>query len=393
MLQSFIQSAVLLASLSNAFTLPYVAPPLDVMDAEGFPAQPSPLLASVPNGGAVDRTGWVYKSDSAQANHGIYNTMDGNSNTYWHSMYSPTLHYLPHTITIDTKAVRNIDGITYRPRQDGSKNGNIGQHKIYTSTDGTNWGNPIAYGTWFDDQTSKSAMWETKPARYVMIQAITEAGNRGQWSSASEFYVYVAGSYTAPVKGLGSWGPTINFPLVPCAAAVEPDTGNVLTWSSYTSATFSNGPGGKTLTSVYNFNSKVVSDRLVTNTQHDMFCPGISFSATGIVVITGGNSAPKTSLYNGGADSWAPGSNMYTGRGYQSQVTMGNGNIFTIGGSWSGGQGGKNGEYYIPRTNTWVRSPNALVSRMLTGDARKSGLVTGLKFSSTNLFHRRRFPC
>lgn len=368
MMQSFVASALLLTSFSYAITIPFVPPPIDVLTAEGLPAQAYPLLASFPNGGAVDRTGFVYTADSAQSGNGIYNTMDGDSKTIWHTMYSPTLAQLPHTITIDTKQLRNIDGITYRPRQDGSSNGNIGQHKIYSSTDGVNWGDPVAYGTWFDDATEKTAAWETKPARYIMIKAITEAGNRGPWSSAAEFYIYTASTYTAPVNGLGAWGPTINFPLVPVAAAVMPDSGNVLTWSSYTSASFTGSPGGKTLTSVWNYNSKIVSQRVVTNTQHDMFCPGISFTVTGTVVITGGNDNLKTSIYNGGADSWTPGSNMYQGRGYQSQVTMGDGKIFTIGGSWSGGQGGKNGEYYVPGTNTWFKLPGATVAQMLTAD-------------------------
>jgi galactose oxidase len=168
MFQFFITSTLLAATVT-AFTLPYSPPPADVLDAEGFPAQPFPLLASNPNGGAPDRTNWVYTADSAQDGHPITLAKDGDSSTYFHSMYTPTLHYLPHTITIDTLTTQYIDGITYRPRQDGSPNGNIGQHKIYVSTDGVNYGSPVAFGTWYDDQTEKSAMWETTPARYVQL--------------------------------------------------------------------------------------------------------------------------------------------------------------------------------------------------------------------------------
>jgi galactose oxidase len=305
MLRSILASAVLLSSAVTALDLPYVPVPQEIYEAEGVtPPSDTALLAAVPSGGAFDRTGWVYTADSEQAGQGRYNAMDGNSNTIWHSMYSPTIHYLPHTMTIDMKVQKYVDGITYRPRQDNIKNGNIGQHKIYTSTDCVNFGNPVAYGTWFDDQTSKSAAFEVHPARCVRIVAVTEAGNRGPWSSASEFFVYGQGTYTKPNPALGLWGPTINFPLVPTAAAVEPDSGNFMTWSSYTSATFSGGPGGKTLTSIWNPTTKLVSERLVTNTQHDMFCPGISFDTTGRVFITGGNSAAKTSIYIGGSDTW-----------------------------------------------------------------------------------------
>ena len=33
-------------------------------------------------------------------------------------------------------------------------------------------------------------------------------------------------------------------------------------------------------------------------------------------------------------------------RGYHSMVTLSNGSVFTIGGSWSGGAGNKHGEIY-----------------------------------------------
>lgn len=78
-------------------------------------------------------------------------------------------------------------------RQDGNPaNGNIGRHNVFVSTDGTNFGSPLAFGTWLDDPTLKTAAFETVPARYIRIQAITEAGNRGPWTSAADINVYAA---------------------------------------------------------------------------------------------------------------------------------------------------------------------------------------------------------
>jgi galactose oxidase len=54
-------------------------------------------------------------------------------------------------------------------------------------------------------------------------------------------------------------------------------------------------------------------------------------------------------------------------RGYQSTVTLSDGRIFNLGGSWSGGQGGKNGEVYTDGAGWAVRS-GALVAPMLTAD-------------------------
>ena len=66
-------------------------------------------------------------------------------------------------------------------------------------------------------------------ARYVRLTATTEAGNRGPWSSAAEI------NLLGP--SLGSWGPTINFPLVPAAAALLPGN-RMLTWSAYSPTSF-----------------------------------------------------------------------------------------------------------------------------------------------------------
>ena len=56
-------------------------------------------------------------------------------------------------------------------------------------------------------------------------------------------------------------------------------------------------------------------------------------------------------------------------RGYQAQATTSQGNIFIIGASWSGGQGGKNGELYNVGANTNALLTGAPVAPILTGDA------------------------
>ena len=139
MARSLFSAAILFGICVNAMTLPYNAPDDKAMELEGVTDDdPTVLLAAAPAGGAFPQKGWVITVDSEQANLGKYNVMDGNNKTYWHSQYSPTLANLPHTLTIDMKELKYVDGITYTPRQDGSKNGNIGQHSVYTSTDGVN---------------------------------------------------------------------------------------------------------------------------------------------------------------------------------------------------------------------------------------------------------------
>jgi galactose oxidase len=371
---SLVLAASIFVTQTVALTLSYEPPPADVLAAEGVTTNSTTVpdgftnFAASVNGASISRTGWQITVDSEQAGNGRYNVMDGNPNTFWHSEYSPIKVALPHTITIDMKKSYNVDGLTYLPRQDGNSNGNIGQHQISTSTDGVNFV-IVAFGTFYDDATTKTASWETLPARYVRIHAITEAGNRGPWTSAAEINVYQASSYSPPPKGLGKWGPTINFPIVPVSASLEQHTWSVLTWSSYNDATFTGDSGGQTWTATYNPYTQSVSDRLVVNTQHDMFCPGLSLDFNGRSVVTGGNNAQKTSIYDPSADVWIAAPNMKIPRGYQASCTISDGRIFTIGGSWSGGNGGKNGEIYNPATNAWSLLPGCLVAPMLTNDA------------------------
>ena len=59
---------------------------------------------------------------------------------------------------------------------------------------------------------------------------------------------------------------------------------------------------------------------------------------------------------------------MQIARGYQTSTICSDGRIFTIGGSWNGPVGGKNGEIYNGVANTWTKLPGCPVAPMLTND-------------------------
>ena len=315
----------------------------------------------------IDRAGWTVIADSSQAGNAATNILDGATNTFWHSEYKPDLKPLPHSITIDMKQIFQVNSLTYLPRQDGSRNGNIGRHTIQLSTDGQNFGPPVAIGTYLDDSVLKTTIFSTAAARYVKLTALTEAGGRGPWTTAAEINVFSSTNPTPPPAGVGQWSPTIDIPLVPVSAGLQHDTGKLLLWSSYAPNTF--GKGGLTQTATYDPTSGVVSQRTVTNTGHDMFCEGLSADFVGRFIITGGSNAPKTSIYRPSADAFDVAADMKTPRGYQAQTTLSDGRIFTIGGSWSGGVGNKNGEVYDTNANTWTSLPGCPVAPMLTNDA------------------------
>ena len=126
--------------------------------------------------------------------------------------------------------------------------------------------------------------------------------------SIAEVNVYEGNDLPPSPATAGSWGLTIDFPLVPVSAAIEWSSGQLLVWSSYSPGDFTNGPSGhQTVTAVYDPATQLVSSRTITNVGHDMFCEGLSMDADGRIVAVGGNSDFGTSIYDSTSDSWSSG--------------------------------------------------------------------------------------
>ncbi|WP_202874872.1 phosphocholine-specific phospholipase C [Kribbella albertanoniae] len=128
----------------------------------------------------------VRSFDSQESGNPATAVVDGNASTYWHSRWSEPAAPLPHEIQLDLGSARTVTGLTYLPRQDGSANGRIGQYELYLSTDGTNWGSAHATGRFADTAAAKTIRCWPSTARYLRLRALSEAGNRGPWSSAAE---------------------------------------------------------------------------------------------------------------------------------------------------------------------------------------------------------------
>ncbi|TVY14213.1 Galactose oxidase [Lachnellula arida] len=300
--------------------------------------------------------------DSFQVGNEGAKAIDDNTTTFWHTEYSPSLAALPHSAVIDLTQSQLLNGFSYLPRQDGNKNGNIGQYTIELSPDNSTW-TLVANDTFIDDDSPKQSGFANTQARYVRVTAHTEAGNRGSWTSAAEFGVNIAPTSTVN----GQWGPVIAFPIVFAAAVVLHDTGKIVTFASYKINAF--GGSGNTYTATYDPATGLVTERNVVATDHDMFCPGMSIDANGRAVVTGGDDASKTTIYDPSSDSWIIGATMQISRGYQASTTLSDARIFTIGGSWSGGRGGKNGEIYNATSNAWSLLSGCPVAPMLTADS------------------------
>lgn len=192
------------------------------------------VTAQFPWATAINRTGWAVTADSFQTGNEAAKAIDGNASTFWHTAYSPTIAPLPHYIQVDMKKRYVVNGISYQPRQDGGSNGNIGQHTVTLSNDGTTWSSPVQFGVYLNDRTTKSTFFSNATARYVRITAQTEAqGANNPWSSLAELNVYSpnvnldASTFTPPPTSLGRWDSTVVLPIVAAAGALSAQ-GNVV---------------------------------------------------------------------------------------------------------------------------------------------------------------------
>ena len=170
---------------------------------------------------------------------------------------------------------------------------------------------------------------------------------------------------------VGEWSSPIQFGIVPVAVANLPD-GRLLTWSSQFRNTFIEDGDGATFSQYFspflnNGSGGIDGPEFTINTDHDMFCPGINNLPDGRILSAGGTSSERTSIFDPLTGVWSVASDMNIPRGYQGNVTMSDGNVFTVGGSWNDynsnnpdnplRNGGKDAEIWSP-TSGWVKLGN-----------------------------------
>ncbi|KAJ9489215.1 hypothetical protein VN97_g4066 [Penicillium thymicola] len=313
-------------------------------------------------GHRIPRQDWTLTCSSSAPDFPCKHAIDGKSDTAWHSDPSDK----GHTFIVDLGAWYQVGAVVVLPPTDTDTEGLITQHKIWVSEDHETWTGPVAYGMWPITNRQRMSAFEPSSTRYLRIT--TDSDKENPWIGIAELNIYGT-LYTIPRDpALGVWGPTLDFPIVPVSGAQE-GSGMLALWSSWADDLFHSTPGGKTVMTRWNPSTGEVTKRTVTNTHHDMFCPGISYDGTGMMVVTGGNDASETSLYDSANDQWIRASEMQLRRGYQASTTLSDGRVFIIGGSWAGGSNvEKDGEVYDPATRSWTMLPDAKVHNMLTED-------------------------
>ena len=181
------------------------------------------------------RSGWTLKFVDSEdaADYPAVDAFDGNPDTFWHTRWRSGATPPPHEIQIDLGKPCSLHGFRYLPRQDGFKVGNIGQYEFYTSLDGTNWGEPVATGTFANNTSEKEVLFATTTARYVRLRSLAEANGDMHTAVAELDLLGTAVPNHAPVAASQS-AETSEETALPITLAGSDEDNDALTFSIIT---------------------------------------------------------------------------------------------------------------------------------------------------------------
>jgi hypothetical protein len=146
-------------------------------------------LDSVPSSGKIGNVASI-KADSEQVGFEAENAIDGDQDTFWHTSWDEDpMPGFPHDLVVQFKTTETLTGFTALPRQDGNHNGWIKEFAFYTSSDGTNWGEPVVKGVFPKNAKLKTINFPTPAtAKFVKLVALSGYAD-GPWASLAEFNV------------------------------------------------------------------------------------------------------------------------------------------------------------------------------------------------------------
>lgn len=126
---------------------------------------------------------------------GIYaavKAFDGSASTFWVTEWSAAQPPPPHEIQINLGGAHSVTGFRYLPRQDAPY-GRIAGYEFYVSSDGVNWGAPVATGTFPDTTVEQQVLFSVRSGRYVRLRALSEVGGR-PFTAVAELNVLTGGT-------------------------------------------------------------------------------------------------------------------------------------------------------------------------------------------------------
>lgn len=146
--------------------------------------------------------------------------IDGDTNTLWHTQYSPTKDELPQSITLSFDDVYSCGRFVYEPRKDtNSTNGIVTAYRLEGQLEDGSWVT-LSEGSWAADNENKEVSFDP-----VMIQAIrlTALEGVGGYACCSELNVYVM-DQEQPQSSITAQADPVTVNELFEVTAVTPDT-------------------------------------------------------------------------------------------------------------------------------------------------------------------------
>lgn len=114
-------------------------------------------------GETIDRSQWLVSTDSEELGSesgAAVNAIDNNTSTIWHSEWSQVAPVHPHAFIVDMGTFHYVKSLAYTPRVD-IENGRIANYSVFVSADGTNWGDPVATGSFSNNALTQQIELDT----------------------------------------------------------------------------------------------------------------------------------------------------------------------------------------------------------------------------------------
>ncbi|NQJ21448.1 DUF4982 domain-containing protein [Streptococcus suis] len=166
-------------------------------------------------------------STQSGAANAVTNAKDFNLNSIWHSAWAgaPMSNLW---LSVDTGKERQLNGLAYMHRRDGSPNGKVTDYEVYVSGDNQNW-TRVKTGRFEENNREwQEVSFEPTAGRYVKLQAVHTLGDGNRpdtFMSASEIRVseFVSGTQAEPTSPqTGNTGAT-NQPTSPQTGNTAPN--------------------------------------------------------------------------------------------------------------------------------------------------------------------------
>jgi hypothetical protein len=129
------------------------------------------------------------KADSAHGGNEAIFALDGDPTTIWHTSWGgeEAKKPFPHELVIEFIKPVLIRGVVVEPRQDRIQNGWIKDYAVYVSSDGKEWGEPVARGEFPRDRDKKQVEFGKEvEAKFLKLEALSNFSTENNYASVAE---------------------------------------------------------------------------------------------------------------------------------------------------------------------------------------------------------------